>query len=494
MRILFLNPPHLTGDIYMKEIGRCGRRAVAGEVWPQTGLAYLAAVALQTNSEARIIDAMALSYSLEKLLEEISLFKPDLIVTNTTTPTFDNDVIVFTEIRNKIPDVILSFTGTHISALPEESLRKSNADFIFLNEAEETLKDILIKTKEYFKDTGNKNSTASNFKNFFLDEIRDVSGIAYLIEDKFYQTSARPFIDPLDSLPFPARHLLPNEKYIMPFFENKPFVTIIPTRGCPWRCIFCRAGKVWGNKVRTRSIENVLDEIEQIIRDLKIRNVAFMTDSFTLNRKWTLRFLEGILQRNIKFKWVCNSRVDAADIEMLELMKKAGCRLISYGVESGDQEILDRAKKGIKLESSARAIEMTRKAGIISMAYFILGLPGETTETIKRSIEFAKKINPDYANFHIATPFPGTELYEIASRNNWLVSDKWCDYEEEGSAVLRTESLTAEDLMKAQRMAMRKFYLRPSKLFFEVFSLRSPSQFFSHIKAGLKIFSALFKK
>lgn len=493
MNILFLNPPHLSGEIYMKEIGRCGRRAVVGELWPQIGLAYLAAIALKCGASAKIIDAMAENLSMTSLLEEINSFNPHLIIANTTTPTFENDSQVLQSIKKDFPKIIFSFTGTHVSALPEESLRKSCADFVFINEAEETLRELLEKFQK-------KNSEdveiikEDSIRKILLDVCKDINGFAYMKDNEFILNPPRSFVDNLDSLPFPARHLLPNNAYKMPFFENEPFTTIIPTRGCPWQCIFCRAGKVWGRRIRTRSPENVLGEIETLVKDFNIRNIAFMTDSFTLNRNWAIKFLEELLKKNLKISWVCNSRVDAVDLNMLELMKKTGCKLISYGIESGDQNILNDAKKNIKLDDCIKAIEMTRKAKIISMAYFIIGLPGETWDSINRSIEFAIKLNPDYVNFHVATPFPGTELYDIAMAKGWLVSNNWADYEEEGSSVLRTEALTDTDLMKAQKIAMRRFYFRPAKLLKEIFSIKSFDQFISRLKAGLKIFISLFKK
>lgn len=491
MKALFINPPHLSGEIYMKEIGRCGRRAVAGELWPQTGLAYLAAIALECGAEAKIVDAMAESIDLTNLLGIIDTFNPDFIIANSTTPTINNDSDVIHRIKSKFPHIIIAMTGTHVSALPEESLKKSGADFVFINEAEETLREILnnIMVKDIFSTIPQKN-LRSNF-----EQIREkIKGIAFLHTGQFIRSDERGFIEALDKLPMPARNLLPNHAYRMPFFDNEPFVTLIPTRGCPWRCIFCRAGKVWGRRIRTRSVENVIYEIEYILSELKIRNIAFMTDSLTLNKKWAMEFLSAILKKGLQFRWVCNSRTDAVDSEMLSLMKKAGCLLISYGIESGDQNILNTAKKSIELKDCLRAIELTRKSKILSMAYFIIGLPGETKETIHKSIDFAIKLNPDYVNFHVATPFPGTEFYDIAERNKWLITKDWNYYEEEGSAVIKTSELSPEDLMKAQKTAMKRFYLRPSKILKEFASIRSVAELKSRLKAGMKIFSTIGKK
>lgn len=481
MKILFLNPPTLTGEIYMKELGRCGRKAVAGECWPQTGLAYLAAVVEAQGHEARIIDSMAVGMGLEALIGEVQAWQPSLIVAGTSTPTFLNDAEVLR--RLSVDRALKAFAGTHVSALPEQSLKQSDADFLFINEAEETIKEVAhALSSEDLPEKGHPSRL-----------LERIQGLAVRTETGVCLTPPRPYVADLDTLPYPARHLLPNQAYHMPFFEKEPFVTVIPTRGCPWQCTFCRAGQVWGRKVRTRSIENVLGEIHQVLEDLRISKIVFMTDSLTLNRQWAKELFKAIVSSKLAFDWICNSRVDAVDLEMLQLMKQAGCKLISYGLESGNQGILNSCKKGIRLEDSANAITWTRQAGILSMAYFVLGLPGETHKTIEETITFAKQLNPDYVNFHVATPFPGTALYEQARDAGWLTTSNWAEYEEEGSAVMRTANLSPEQLRRAQRRAMREFYLRPGQLFKELKGIRSRAQLKSRLNAGVRVLNTLFR-
>jgi anaerobic magnesium-protoporphyrin IX monomethyl ester cyclase len=481
MKILFLNPPALTGEIYMKELGRCGRRAVAGEIWPQTGLAYLAAVVEAQGHKARIIDCMAERMGVERLIQDVKAWNAALIVAGTSTPTFLNDAEVLRRLRTA-GRPIKAFCGTHVSALPEQSLEQSDVDFLFINEAEETIKEVA--------DVLSRDMTTQTEVSSLLENIQ---GLAVRTPTGARLTPPRPYIENLDTLPYPARHLLPNKAYRMPFFEKEPFATVIPTRGCPWQCTFCRAGHVWGRRVRTRSTENVLGEIRHLIEDLGIAKVVFMTDSLTLNKNWAKQFFKAAVSHNLAFDWICNSRVDAVDHEMLDLMKQAGCKLISYGVESGNQEILDGCKKGIRLEDSINAIKWTHQAGILSMAYFVLGLLGETHQTINETITFAKRLNPDYVNFHIATPFPGTVLYEQAAKAGWLTTTNWAEYEEEGSAVMRTADLSPEDLMRAQRRAMRDFYLRPAHLLRELKGIRSKAQLRSRLHAGVRVLNTLFR-
>jgi anaerobic magnesium-protoporphyrin IX monomethyl ester cyclase len=478
VKTLFLNPPALSGEIYMKEIGRCGRRAVAGEMWPQTGLAYLAAVAEREGHEARIIDAMASAIDVAALVGQVAAWRPDLLVANTTTPTFKNDAQVVEALRGRC-DALIAFTGTHVSALPKESLAESVADLVFVNEAEETLADVLAALSRDGVEAARSDPGSS---------LSAIEGLAWRGPDGAARMSMRREpTDDLDSFPMPARRLLPNDRYRMPFFAGEPFATVIPTRGCPYPCTFCRAGAVWGRKIRTRSPDNVLAELRHLVEELHIRNVAFMTDSMTLDRKWAMSLLGGIVDAGPRLRWVCNSRVDAVDLEMLRAMKQAGCQLVSYGVESGDPDILKSTMKGITLDQAREAMALTREAGIASMAYFIVGLPGETWQTVRRSIDFAKSIQPDYVNFHVATPFPGTRLCQQARDEGWLTTDDWSQFEEEGSAVMVAGDLSAHELVRAQRIAMRAFYLRPSRLLKELVAIRSPSDLIARLRAGWKM-------
>jgi anaerobic magnesium-protoporphyrin IX monomethyl ester cyclase len=485
MRTLFLNPPALTGEIYMKEIGRCGRRSVAGELWPQTGLAYLAAVAEQEGHEARIIDAMAARVGVGALVEDVRQWRPALIVVNTTTPTFKNDAVVIGRLLDCC-DALVAFTGTHVSALPEETLATSRADLVVINEAEETVRALL-------RAMAAKGGSQGARKDLW-PLLPEIAGLAWRGDGGTVQHSAprQPVAD-IDTLPFPARHLLPNQAYRMPFFSGAPFATVIPTRGCPWPCSFCRAGSVWGKRVRVRSPQNVVAEARQIVSRLGIPNIVFMTDSLTLDRKWAMSLFQAIADDGLKFQWICNSRVDAVDVELLRAMKAAGCLMVSYGIESGDPAILKATRKGITTEQARDAIAMTRRAGLKSMAYFIIGLPGESWETVRRSIAFAKSIDPDYVNFHIATPFPGTELYAQAKEKGWLTTDEWSEYEEEGSAVLVAGELSPAELERAQRMAMRAFYLRPARLARELLSIRRPADLAVRVRAGLKMIRTVFR-
>ncbi|HQO34216.1 MAG TPA: radical SAM protein [bacterium] len=446
-RCLFINPPMRNGTIYMKEIGRCGRRSIGGELWPQTGLAYLAAVARERGFTAELFDAMALGWGWEESLARASDFAPQLVFILVTTPTFTNDAAYAQAIRKTLPEAQIALVGTHVTALPEESLQESQADFGILGEAEPVLMEMLAR---------------------WPDELHRVNGLARWQNGQVIRNPGRLFVESLDGLPDPARDLLPMDRYKMPFTEGRPFATVIPCRGCPYPCTFCRAGDVWGKKVRVRSPERVVRELLEIQGRFGIRDVAFMTDSLLTNREWAMNLFREMISAGIEIDWIANARADQVDPDLLNLMKQSGCRLISFGIESGCQEMLNSMKKHLTLEQCREGVRMTRKAGIVAFAYFILGLPGETRDTIRETIRFTKTLHADYVNFHIATPFPGTEFYEQARANGWLISDRWEDYEEEGSAVVSYPHLSASELVAAQKRAMLAFYLSPGHLIREI--------------------------
>ena len=448
----------------MKELGRCGRRAVAGEVWPQTGLAYLASVIRECGLEVQLIDGMGAGFTQERTLKEISDFSAELTIIHITTPTASNDTAFCQKVKRIQPKTTVGVIGTHPTALGKDILEPGIIDFVVMGEAEQTIEEIC------------KIGSVS----------KEITGILYSLPNgKIFDGGVRPLVQDLDTLPYPAFDLLPLKKYKMPFFGASPFVTVIPGRGCPYHCSFCRAGSVWGHKIRLRATKNITDELEYIYRSYGIKNIAFMTDLFTIDKQWVIDLCKRMIQKNLDFKWVCNSRVDGVTPELTRIMAQAGCQLISYGIESGDEEILKRSKKQISLKQAEEAIRWTKEAGIISFGYFIIGLPGETWKTVDLTIKTALRINPDYAFFHLATPFPGTDLYTWAKENNYLVSDNWADYDEENGRAMRTEAMSLEDLQKAKRLATRKFYLRPSKVIQSIHQVQNPSDLWSKSKAAL---------
>ncbi len=466
MNVLLLNPPYIEKKkIFMKEIGRCGSTASGNQFWPQTGLAYLAAVAEQEHN-VKIIDGIAEQLNFDEILKVVKQFNPEVILIHTTTPTFKNDSLVL-ELLKKEHNSRYGFVGNHVSNTVLETLKETGADFVLINEPEWTFKELLEKIEEDWS---------------------TIKGIGYKKKGKAVINGLRVMKDNLDELPLPARHLLPNKKYRMVLTNNEPFATIVPSRGCPYSCIYCRVGYPWGKRFRKRSVENVYREMAEVKNKFSINNIVFMADTFTLDKIWVLDLCKKIVDEKLQVNWFCNSRIDSIDKEMAHAMKEAGCSLVSFGVESGNQEILNRAKKNVDLNKAKYAIKVTQDAGIRAFAYFIIGLPGETNESIKKTIKFAKSLNPDYVNFHIATPHPGTELQEMAEKNGWIMDYDYEHYDQSGNySVMRNENLSAEEIYKAQKKAMKDYYLRPTQVIKQISRVRKPKDLVDMVKIGLKV-------
>ena len=243
--------------------------------------------------------------------------------------------------------------------------------------------------------------------------------------------------------------------------------------------------------MRTRGPERIAAELKDLRERWGIRDITFMTDTLLTRADWAESLFDALIEADLGIDWIGNARVDEVRPDLLAKMKKSGCRLMSFGIESGNQKVLDGTRKGITLQQSLDGIRMVKKSGITSFAYFILGMPGETKETIAETIAFAKKLDADYVNFHIATPFPGTAFYEQAKANGWLLSTNWEDYEEEGSAVISYPDLSAQDLVDAQKRAMRALYTSPSRIAKELLRIRGPKDFLAKAKAGLRMLRLL---
>ncbi len=440
MKVVIINPPVLGEEKYIRE-GRCEQRASSFQyLMVPISLPSIAALLGSKGFKVLLLDCMAEELSSEAAIRRIVYFKPKMVILNFSTATFSSDTKFVLALKKILPHAHLTAIGVHVSALPEQSLIETALDSIIRGEQESTALDL-----------------ANHLKNKNL--LKTVQGISYRGNPSFVNNIARPFISDLDTLPFPARDLLKNEAYKMPVY-NRPYTLIIAARGCPNNCSFCTANIYYGTKIRMRSVKNILDEVEEIIQVHKIKDITFWADTFTFDRKYVLDICKGIEERKLKFRWMCNARVDRVDLELLKIMRKAGCQIISYGVESGDQKILNRIGKNITLYKVKKAFKWTREAKIESAAHIIFGLPGETEDTIKKSIKFTKEINPDYVQFYSAIPFPGTRFYDEASKKGWITSKNWNDYEL-GKNIISTPQLSKEKLAQWRRRAYFEFYLRP---------------------------------
>ena len=434
MEVLLVNPP----DIASKY------KDVLGLTAPPLGLAYIGAVLEENDVKVTILDAPALDMDFQSYQRELANKHVDLLGVQTTTPTIKQALAVGKITKELHPECTVTMGGYHATFMPEQVLENDFVDVVVRNEGEYATLELV--------------DAIENDK-----PLRNIDGINYRDGDRIVETPKRRPIEDLDALPFPARHLLPMSEYML-FGRKQVLATMICSRGCPMGCSFCASSAMHGRRVRFRSPENAADEMEQVVDDYKVRMVGFMDDTFTLFPKWVDSFCKGIISRGIDVVWGCTARVDRFNKELLSQMWKAGCRTLLFGVESGNQKILDNVQKGTKVGQAKRAFKTAKDIGMHTIASMTLGMPGESKTTIDETIGFAKRVNPDYALFSLATPYPGTKFYELASKMGLIRIKDWTHFTLL-TPVIETVDLTLRELQDTQREAFKEFYLRPNYLF-----------------------------
>jgi anaerobic magnesium-protoporphyrin IX monomethyl ester cyclase len=467
--ITILNPPSLTGEAFVRE-GRCEQRVSSFQYnMIPVSLFSIAGVLKNEGFPLAVIDAIACPLSLEELFEKLDATKPQLLIMNMSSGTFSNDIDIIKKVKERFPQCHLAAIGNHASALPQETLEESLLDSIVIGEPEAVITEL-----------------AHAIEN--INDFSTIQALAYKENNSIKINPRTSFESHLDDMPFPARELAPNDKYYMPII-NEPYTLIITTRGCPYNCIYCTAKQYYGKKVRERSPDNIIAEIREIVEKQKVKNITMWSDTFTYRREFVMEVCQKIIDSKLDINWWCNSRVDKVDKEMLTLMKKSGCQGISYGVESGVQEILDNVKKSIKTEDIQKAFALTNEVGIECLAHVIFGLPGETKQTAEQTINFVIKLKPTYAQFYCAIPFPGTELYSMAKESGWLTTDDWNKYEI-NQAIIETKQLSADELLEIKKRAFKKFYLRPRYMFAQLKRIKSPKDFLEKAKQAMNFFKS----
>lgn len=436
--VLIVNPPSPDGNIYIRDICRAGRASREGMIWPQVSLAFIAG-AVEKDFSVDVVDCIGEQMSWPRFEELLKAKRPRYLITYLISSIIYNDLRV-AELAKELGATTIAI-GPHVSIMPESVGDFTSVDYIIRGEVEETIAELLGELEAGRTPAG-------------------VPGIAFRGDDGVVITPERPLMQDLGKLPRPRQDLLPLMNYRMPMIDG-PFTMVTTSRGCPYPCIYCRKMALWGNRVRLRPVDDIMDELIWL-HELGVDNVVFLADLFTVNRKQVIELCQRIIEARLPLKWQCNSRVDHVDAEILSWMKRAGCWQIAFGLESGSQEVLDQAKKGITVGQIEAAINMVDRFGIKAWGYFIIGLPGETKETIRQTIDLAKRLPLNLALFHVAVPYPGTEFNELAQEHGWLLSDRWEDLDMNYSAIVQYPELTAEEIDKATKRAFFEWYLRPA--------------------------------
>ena len=442
MRIFLINPPWVTRDKNVWNNIAC--------VMPPLGLAWIAAVLEQDGHEVQILDAHARRVDMNQVASHLRrLGQFDYVGITATTPIINNALQIARMVKIEFPRTKVILGGVHSTVLPEETLTEPAGDIVVRGEGEETMRQI----------AGQK-------------PLEEINGISYRNSNGIKHNPDRSLIQDLDTLPRPAWHLLPMDRYYPSAGASKrqPAISMMATRGCPGRCTFCY--RIFGKKLRVRSGRKVAEDVKHLCDNYGIREICFYDDTFTIFKKEVYAFCRRLDELGVDITWSCFSRVDAVDEELLVAMKKHGCHQIMYGIESASTAILQNIGKRADLTKAEEAVRITKKVGIDIRATFMLGNPGETEQTMQETLAYAIKLNPEIALFNITTPFPGTDMFDWAQANNYLLTTDWDDYDL-ARPVMELPTVSPQIIQQFYHKAFRKFFLRPGYLVKRVARLRN---------------------
>jgi radical SAM superfamily enzyme YgiQ (UPF0313 family) len=436
---ILIDPPR-TESTYEQAWNEDSRRRLEiQDIYAPIGLAYIAAVLRDNDVGVKIVDAKSLGMTQGDVTKMVEKERPEFVGITVVTPQYNIALQLSKKIKKACPDAKVVLGGPHIHFEHREVIKEKYIDFCVRGEGELTFLD-LVKTASAGED------------------LARVKGITFRRRKEVVVTPDRPMIQNLDALPFPARDLLPYDFY-REVRGGANFDAIVATRGCPFHCHFCAAHVMWGSE-RRRSVKNVLDEIEQIYKRFNVEYLRFHDDLFVSDNKWIIEFCNGMIERGLdRIDWACYGRVGIMSKEMLKAMKEANCQGIFYGIEFGNQRILDFSGKGTTIPQIYETIEMTKEAGIPAIGNFMIGYPTETKETILDTINLAKDLILNYgldsAGFSMATPLPGTQLYEFCIKNNLLKTKDWAKYDmrQHRGGIIRLKDVTDLELMELWQKA-----------------------------------------
>jgi len=432
-KVILVQPSDPSGTRILRDhMGRFGVKSFKYDLLPPLDLAYSASLLEKNEFEVEIVDCQASGLKKSKAIKKISKKSPDLIIVNTSGISASNDLDFANQLKIST-DALVGIIGPYISHYSENVFSKK-IDVVISGEIEYTILDLAKKIP-----------------------LKEIKGISFKKNGKIIRNHNQELITNLDELPFPAYHLLPMKKYSYWYLPKMPFTTFQSSRGCPFKCIYCPysldSNSVW----RFRSVENVLSELKLLKEKYKIKSILFRDQIFTFNMKRAEEICNRISKEGLDFEWRCETRADCLSKDLMVKMKDAGCVGVHMGVESGDQNLSKNiAKIGLSLDKVKEVFSYAREIGLNTRAFFIIGLPGETKETIQKTFEFARELKANDYFFNSATPFPGTKLYEIAEKKGWITDKNWEKFAVD-EAVMRNENLTGDEIRYFTQMANKEF-------------------------------------
>jgi radical SAM superfamily enzyme YgiQ (UPF0313 family) len=462
MNVLLINPPYEN----LLAVGISPPVEKRG-FYPGMGLLYVASFSCEKTSHTiHVLDAALEGIDFSVLEQRIRSHDPDVVGISAQTFTLVDSLKTARIVKKIDPNIIVVFGGIHVTLFPFETINLDAVDVAVTGEGEITFAALL--------------DCISN-----RNRLRNVKGILYKKNGEVIQTENRPVLEDLDRLPFPARRMTPYQKFVS-LRKDTITTTLITQRGCPYNCLFCSRPSL-GRKVRLHSALYMIDEIKQCL-DLGIREFMIYDDTFTLDRQRTLDFCKEIRKQGLDIDWTIMTRVDLVDRELLHVMKKAGCSRIRYGVESGANDILANLKKDITVQQINEAFQITKEEGIETVAYFMIGSPGETQRHFDESIRLAKKLNANYTNFSITTLYPKTGLLRLAMEKGLQKDDPWKRFVEDPrpgfKLPLWEEYFDRNALLRFQALAVKKLYLRPRYILVKLFKILTLKGFIESVRLG----------
>lgn len=450
--------------------------------YPPLGLLMIGAVLKEMQQDIKFIDIDAQNYDDARFVNEVKHYNPDLVCITCVTPTFSAASHLARIVKSN-SSALVAFGGVHPTIAPDECFKNIDIDFLIVGEGELTTKELV------------------DYLNKGQKDFARINGLWSRNGQEIVKGEKRLLIENLDKLPFPAWDLIDDlSKYQPPDAQHLPVMSIMTTRGCPFGCIFCCSKQIFGRGYRIRSKDSIIAEIKYYIEKFGVKELHIMDDVFTLDKRRTIEICQAIQKSNfnLTLSFANGIRADSIDEEVLQILKDTGFQDLGFGVETGDEEILKSIKKNITKDSMRRAFKMAKKFGFNTWGFFMIGLPGETKETIKKTIDFAIELDPDFAKFLILKPFPGSEVFKSLNETDCIKNYNYDNYGVYTAPVHEFINLSAKDMLRWQQWAYLKFYLRPKKIVAHLFKIKS----FTQLKSNLlmvrflinRVFSRVYDK
>lgn len=475
-KALLFNPPV---GLYQRGEDRCQAEVDGGSATslrPPNDLGYIASMLRKIGVTPVIADYPAEKKQWNHFEEDLKTIHPDFLVMSITTPTIKDDMKAFSLTKALNPGIFTIAKGAHFYTCNKEDFKEAMYDVMdiaIIGEAETIINNLLL---------AKRNGSD-------LSSVRGILLRNHL--NQIVQTGPELFWTDLDKIPFPARDLMKNHLYIRPD-TGEPQATIQTSRGCPSQCIFCLSPLISGMKLRERSVGNIVAELEECVNKYSIRNFFFRADTFTMNKKLVIELCREIINRRLNIAWVANSRVNTIDEERLVWMKKAGCWLVAFGIESGNDEIQKIIKKGTTRAQAREAVKLCKKLGVKTYGFYLIGFPWETKKMIMETLGLAKELRCNFSEIHIAVPYEGTEFHKIA-KDYGILTETAVGHNYFSNPVIGTLHVSKDELITLRKKALKSLYLSPRYIASTLIHIRSLKEIKNYAQYGFRLLRNLLQ-